>query len=528
MNVFLITGLVFLLLILICWLVYRRAQTESPPRPTMSNLSAANFGPEVRPFEDDVELGPIMRIHADAAGNHDRSEGASETSDYWEWRDDFAYGGDDSTDRAVRADWVADQSAEGEDENWVDSQSAEADDQVWNDGDAVQTDAEPVEEWADQPPTSETAVFVDESVAEYENEAYEEGVNNGLDVVEPSPVTDPQFGVQTNLPLRTTENNPSINGEDATMIERIRVDETIQFPNFSNSNRKAVDMLGWIPSDGTTVSRTQLLAFVRDFGENIKLPVSIFAQLVDSEVWVNLKDENVAARFEDLILTMQLTHFGESVDEQTWWHFYNMGETIANTLSRSFYPSLSLESALLKSRELTEQVDNLNIQAIMILQSKNSRELSATTLDYLAREYKLVKRGDGLFEKMDLLPTSSLPLYTMTTDLPANPDGDESDEEIGLALYSNLPCVRDPMDAFDQMVSLARNLESRFAWVLVGEDRQRILPAEIDVIRKHIQTFVDDMNYCEIVPGGETAIRLFHVPDAEDQNSRLSDFTPER
>jgi len=118
--------------------------------------------------------------------------------------------------------------------------------------------------------------------------------------------------------------------------------------------------------------------------------------------------------------------------------------------------------------------------------------------------------NDGqILEKKDFIPSSAAPIYTVTTELPERSQSEDMIEEVGLAIYSNLPCVRDPLDAFDQMVELARSLENRFPMVLVDEMRRPVSTRDTSIIRKQIAEFVDDMHYCGIDPGGQTAVRLF-------------------
>lgn len=488
MELILIFTAVFIVLILACWLIFQRSRRHS----IRNDALVRQLNPDLMyPYtngdqprtSDGVELGPVTDADAD------------DSAYFSDWQDDAADGeSSESMQRSMVEEGEGEFPEEPQEEQiepsqYVEPATALETDWNWNESDGLNDEA-------------------DLSVENFEAEQ----------------VYEPNSGVQTNLPLHNILTDRTHFETDWTSFEPVDVDETIEFPSINNLDNQNIDMLGWIPGNGSTVARTQILALLRDFGENFELPVSLYGQLENSDSWINLKNEMVSARFLDLMFTIQLTHHGKSINAEHWWRFYNMGEQIAHALSRPFYPSLSLDSAQVMSLRLAEQVDNLNIQATLILQSKTNKQLSSRTLDYLAREYDLVQRGsEEVFDKMDRIPMSFAPIFTLRTNLPPRPDGTESDEETGLALTCNLPCVRDPLEAFDQMVDLARKLESRFPMELVDEERLRVSPNEIKMIRLHLRNFSDDMQYCGIAPGSETAMRLFYQPTVDETDSEFSE-----
>ncbi len=523
MVVYLVVGGIFLLLILLCWIIYRRTQNyvqkSYTPRGEHASAPAYLEGvDEPSIFPEDVARGTFVSTDADSGlspsdAEEDITQSMAGNGD-WEWQDDQVVHESDHGSLPFST------------ESWDDPQSVESETVTWEDDESMQNGDELVEDGL-EPSTETTDAYLEPQHHEHQDATVDESETvHDWESLLANP-NDPSL--QVTLPLGLTEAGTDM--EKASERKPIEVDESIEFPLINGSNSQTIDMLGWVPGNGTAVSRTQLLALVRDFNVRIELPISIFAQLIDSDAWVNLMDDNVSARFSDLMLTMQLTHFGKSVDESNWWRFYDLGEYIAENLSRIFLPSLSLESALTYSKTLTEQVDNLNIQAVLILQSKDGRQLSERTLDYLAREYELVWRSDEEFEKIDPRSTTAVPMYVLTTVIPPPANTDHVVEETGLALYCNLPCVREPLVAFDQMVEFAHQLESRFPLTLVDEERNRIFSGEIQLIRSQLQDFIDDMEYCNIVPGSNTALRLFQAPNADatpSPMSELSQFVPIR
>ncbi len=536
MEITLILGAVFLLLIMVCWIVFRRSRRSSLRNNAMHavgihpDIETSGVGANRLGSSNDVELGPVVTAHPEdwppEPIDDDLDGRKSEFAEFWGWQDEAKAEHDDEDNLMNGAAYSSESQAQpveaiSADRNpFVDDLEPELATEEENDwsGEAVHDEMAPSEHY-DSHELEVEAEFSQNNA--YRNEYEPIDLMNSNGAFEDSKV-EPRIGIQAHLPLRTTHGDEYANYTAESVIEHIDVDESIRFPQFRKSENQLLDMLGWIPANEVSVSRVQLLSLVRSFGDKLPMPVLLYGRLENSDDWINFEDENVAARFTDLMFVMQLTHRGKSIDEQSWWRFFNMGEHIAKSLSRKFFPSLSMESAVELSQSLTEQVENLNLQAILILASENGRQLSGRTLEYLAREYQLEMHDDGkIFEKPDILPQSPAPLYTLTTELPQSDVDEDSADEVGLALYSNLPCVRDPIDAFDQMVDLARNLENRFPLVLVDESREKVSTKDIEVIRTHILRFVDDLQFCGIEPGGETALRLFGEPVNLSYNTEI-------
>lgn len=509
MELLFLIGGVFVLLTVVCWLVYRHSRTRSYLSADLwSNRNASQIPLEElyldsNSYSHDVELGPVMTTEFDdlPAVSVDEYYDEPQSVDVGTANGRFAdaahsenvhYSDDvevDEYEQGFSNESFAEESA---DDEYTDQIVEEVEHDVHQDFD----------EQLIEPASG----FEAETSEDHEQREYREPY-----------IGEPNIAEQTQITLLTTgANGHGINGtESIPDLPNVDVDESIEFPDSNDKFNREVDILGWIPSEGTTLSRMELLSLIRSFGEKFELPVLLYGQLVDSDTWVNFEEDSVSANYGDLMISMQLTYQGKLMSEQTWWRFFNMGEKIARSLSRSFYPSLSLKSAIRESKRVATFVQNLNIQAVLILESEKGRNLSDRTIEYLAREYQLVKlENSQVFEKLDLMSPNSAPFFTLTKlENGQNGENGERSENCGLVLFSDLPCVADPLNAFDQMVDFAWTLENRFPLTVVDEKRQKISSKDIQTIRTHIERFVDDMHYCHIVPGGYLARRLFDEPN---------------
>ncbi len=514
MEIAIVIGAVACLLLLVCLVIWQRARSRSfraygdfdPTQFSIENMDA-----EARAGSGDVLLGPVMTAESyEESSNQDTSY----ENNYDEQTDSF---------ESAMDSWDVDE-PQGEGVAYSDANHDEYEQHATDEHDfeAHADDAEEFADDADKGAESVSEPYITESEKLVEDD----------DIFNEPYIGEMQVGVQADLPLRITNDGVEPDEHSATAFDYVEVDESIEFPDFLGSGSKVMYLLGWIPEYGDHVSRVQLLSLIRSFGEKFDLPVVLYGLQSSSEKWVNFEDDEVSARYSDLLFTMQLTQDGKVVDEQCWWRFYNMGEQIAESLSRAFFPSLSMNSAIKKSEQLAEAVENLNIQTVLILELESGAQISDRTLEYLAREYELCERDDGrAFDKLDILPQSTTPLYSMTKLDNEQFQHAHDPQDYGLVLSSDLPCVRDPIDSFDQMIKLAKELTNRLPLTLMDEQRHEISDSEVRLIRTHIEYFVDDMHYLGIDPGGEVALRLFdhkETQQTETENFDIANLSVER
>ncbi len=310
----------------------------------------------------------------------------------------------------------------------------------------------------------------------------------------------------------------------------------VSFPDFRGSDDRQIDVVGWLPESNGPAKRMDVLAIYRSLAVKIRRPHSLIGLDVNTGKWNNLEDDRVAARYSDLIFTMQLVHKGETVSERDWWQFSSMVEDVAAALSRKCYLSMTIETVLGAARALNEQIEVLDLQAILILKSDHNGKISEKSMSYLAREYGLQKRsGSSIYDKMDSESTTAQPLFSIvpmneTNVLLAKELGQEPDIRT-LVIFSNLACAKNPRKAFDAMVDVAHEITDRLAVKLVDQNHKPVDSKSIAAIQSLIDKFVVDLKECGITPGGDVASRLFDTQERLNHWSQLQgvvSFKPER
>ena len=310
----------------------------------------------------------------------------------------------------------------------------------------------------------------------------------------------------------------------------------VSFPDFRGSDDRQIDVVGWLPENNGPAKRMDILAIYKSLAVKIRLPHSLIGLDVNTGKWINLEDDRVAARYSDLIFTMQLVHKGETVSERDWWQFSSMVEDVAAALSRKYYLSMTIETVLRAARALNEQIRALDLQAILILKSDHNGRISEKSMSYLAREYGLQKRsGSSIYDKMDSEFPTAQPLFSIvpmneTNVLLAKELGQEPDIRT-LVIFSNLACAKNPRKAFDGMVDVAHEITDRLAVKLVDQNHNPVDNKSIAAIQSLIDKFEVDLKKCGITPGGDVASRLFNTQERLNHWSQLQgvvSFKPER
>ena len=310
----------------------------------------------------------------------------------------------------------------------------------------------------------------------------------------------------------------------------------VSLPDFRGSDDRVIDVVGWLPENNGPAKRMDVLAIYRSLAVKIRCPHSLIGLDVNTGQWKNLEDDRVVARYSDLIITMQLVHKGKTVSERDWWQFSSMVEDVAAALSRKYYLSMTIETLLDAARALNEQIEALDLQAILILKSDHNGKISEKSMSYLARECGLQKRsGSSIYDKMDSESPTAQPLFSI---VPMNEANVLLAKELGqepdirtLVIFSNLACVKNPREAFDGMVDVAHEITDRLAVKLVDQNHKPVGSKSIAAIQSLIDKFVVDLKECGITPGGDVASRLFDTKERLNHWSQLQgvvSFKPER
>ncbi len=134
--------------------------------------------------------------------------------------------------------------------------------------------------------------------------------------------------------------------------------------------------------------------------------------------------------------------------------------------------------------------------------------LSGKDISRIAAHHKLVLEADGAFH---LLDAQGRTVFTMANfdNLPFPHDAIEDVEAIGLSLQMDVPRVDQPVQRFDAMLPLAREIGKKLRAAVVDDYRDPLSDAGIAMIRAQVAAIEKRMLTQSITPGSASARKLF-------------------
>jgi FtsZ-interacting cell division protein ZipA len=222
--------------------------------------------------------------------------------------------------------------------------------------------------------------------------------------------------------------------------------------------------------------------------------------------WVPLQPGSTAA-FARVRVSLQLVDRSGAVTPQDLATFQSAVARCAAALSAS---AEIPESAafVLRARELDAFCADVDVAVGINVQAAPGKPIGGTRLRGLveAAGFRLGSQGAFVYpdalgqsrfslENQEQPPFSAESLRTLTTH--------------GVTLLLDVPRLADGVAAFDQMVSVGRNLAASLGATLVDDNRAPVTPQGLEQIRHQLRTIYASMEAHGIPAGSPLALRLF-------------------
>ncbi len=287
-----------------------------------------------------------------------------------------------------------------------------------------------------------------------------------------------------------------------------------QYEKLRNSNDRVIDAVAWLPSDNRVISRMEVLTAY--YNCDIRLTAAHQIMGVSCESSDRLSsvfDDEEFTKYTDLYLTMQLVDSHGPVSAKHCLRFQDLVMRMASSLSRDYQYSIAPEETVAEARMLKKAVDELRNEAVLVLMFKVPT-FTDIGYNYIVGEYGFERGADGAYVRVSDRNSAVPNFYLIDSKLGARFFSlplDQSNEHKALIMYSNLPCVNNPVRAFDEMLDAAEDLADRLDARLVDRNFNAIDRDQIPYIRKDIEQYRRDMVKLGITPGGDAAMRLFYA-----------------
>jgi len=272
-----------------------------------------------------------------------------------------------------------------------------------------------------------------------------------------------------------------------------------------------VDFILRLPA-ASTVMRDVALGVYKQHEYELDKPHRLYGCRADSDLWSELQHDSQRMRYSDLALSVQLVDSRGPIDDSELHKFSQVGLQLADALHRPTQFSMSFEDALARAKELHQFCEDFDVVAAVHVVKPDGQTFKGKLLEHAARKLGMQWGARSIFHtKNDFSPGCrhlfSLANLAGSGEFPAGQW--ERFETEGVTFFMSVPCAHRPAAVFDKMLAAAQILAETLGGQLQDQARRPLAQQGMAVIRHQIEVIEEKMRERGIVPGSQTALRLF-------------------
>jgi len=235
-------------------------------------------------------------------------------------------------------------------------------------------------------------------------------------------------------------------------------------------------------------------------------PVQWFLQ-DDTGFWRTLSPELPSGRYPQMAAALQLADRAGPVSQGTLMAFQEQVHNLASMLGARLVWH-GAPDPLQYSIELDQFCIDVDVMVGFHILQGASGPFAGTKLRGLAESAGLKLHEDGAFHYED---AEGQTLFTLVSQdqRPFKPETLRTVFYRGVSFQLDVPKVESSSDAFNRMVTFARQLEAALDGVLVDDNQRALGDIEIEKIRQQLKMIHARMVARFILPGTPSALRLF-------------------
>jgi cell division protein ZipA len=293
------------------------------------------------------------------------------------------------------------------------------------------------------------------------------------------------------------------------------IDPPVPAPVSTTSGRflpdDKIDFIMHLP-DSRPVRRNKALGVFKQNEYVLEKPRGLYGQRFGTNYWSNLQYDPEYTEYGDLALAIQLLDGNGPIDETELNTFMQLGLKLADVLQRPTKLPLTFEQALEHAQMLHVFYDSYDVIAGINVVSNDSSGFPGRDIEQAARQLGMQFGALNIFHmKADRSPGCRHLFSMANLYQPGNFETEKWEQfrTQGLTLFMSVPCAHQPLSVFDRLVATANALCELLDGTLQDQERRLLTEKGLAVIRAQIEDIVDAMRNQGIVPGSETALRLF-------------------
>jgi len=246
----------------------------------------------------------------------------------------------------------------------------------------------------------------------------------------------------------------------------------------------------------------------------LEKPHFLFGRRTRDGEWSELENDSSRTSYSDVALAIQLVDARGSLDESELNTLAQIGLKLADALDRRTQFSAEFDQALERASQLHAFCDAFDVIASINVVAEAPATFPGRAIEQTAKRLGLHFGAMNIFHMKDGLSPGCKHLFSMANLFqPGAFDADAWDgfRTGGLTLFMSVPCAYNPVAVFDKMIDTGRGLCTALGGSLQDQGGKALSERGIEVIRGQIAEIDEKMRARDIVPGSETALRLFRT-----------------
>ncbi len=268
----------------------------------------------------------------------------------------------------------------------------------------------------------------------------------------------------------------------------------------------------WVRLHGESdVGRESVLAQFRESRSSLTKENRLLGFKVGQESWCDLEYESEDARFDDIIITLQLADQTGAVSESELGQFLNLVANLSNGTNRRFAFMASPESALEQANAIVDFIRHYESMFVINIKPQGE-DLSVHDIERYATQLGLERVKNNYFVRNKIKGKAGVCLYSLVN---MNDSGEFDFDTLGAVsthgvTFFTKPAVNlSPGAVFSEMADTAKIFAGRVNGEVVSPNHEVLSDEVVEQIRQSIEQVSLDMAKLGIAPGSDEAIRIF-------------------
>lgn len=260
------------------------------------------------------------------------------------------------------------------------------------------------------------------------------------------------------------------------------------------------------------VGRETVIAQYRAGASALSDKCRIFGQKVPDEKWFDMEKEAEGARFNGIVVSIQLAGPNGPVSAWELDRFVRMVEKIALGTGRDYSFMADKKSALQQARAIDEFIRHYDSVHLVNVKPVQANYMNGRDIERAAMQLGLEKGEKNFFVRYKKAGKEKVSLYCLVN---MNETGEFDFEDFpglsteGVIFFSRPATNRSPGAVFAEMADTAKSFASRVQAEALSENNEDLTQDCVDRIRRSIEDTANEMQALGLASGSEEAMRIF-------------------